>query len=182
MRRIIFYFSLLLIPLSVGHFTPASPKKEFLTEKEIAFIQDAQAIDARVITYLDAAALRLQAAQDRLAGKDSREGDPLEFFTPEDLLDGYYQILQSIITNLDAAFRTGRDQEKTGRALKALSISTEKTAKQLDALKKTAEEKKKEELWDLVNKAIDITREAHGGAEEGLSQLPVLHEKNPKKK
>ena len=35
-----------------------------------------------------------------------------------------------------------------------------------------AEEKKKEELWDLVNQAIDITTGAQEGAETALAKDP----------
>jgi hypothetical protein len=78
---------LILIPAAF------STAKEFLTPQEIAKIQDAQEIDKRVKVYLEAAALRLKTISDRLAGKESVAGDPLEFFSLEDMLDGYYRIL-----------------------------------------------------------------------------------------
>jgi hypothetical protein len=173
MRRILLYSFLVLIGASIVRSTPASPKKEFLTKKEIASIQDAHAIDLRVLIYMDAAALRLKTAEDRLVGKESAEGDPMEFFTPEDMLDGYNRILKSVMTSLDAAFQADRDRRIIGKALRTLKGSTEKAARQLEILKKLAEEKKKEELWDLVNEAIDITSGSHEGAEEGLSKLSV---------
>jgi len=151
---------------------PAGPPKEFLTEKEIALIQDAQEIDARAKIYLAAAALRLKTAEERLYGKESAEGDPFEFYSPEDLLDGYYRILRSVMLNLDEAYqRPGANRQKIRGALKDLKKATEKAAKDLEVLKKLAEEKRKEELWDLVNRAIDITGGANEGAESGLSRL-----------
>jgi hypothetical protein len=148
---------------------PAYPAKEFLTDKEIATIQDAQAIDLRVLIYMDAAKLRLKTAEDRLAGKESQPGDPLEFFTPEDMLDGYYRILKSVMANLDAAYKqAGGEPQKVKKALKTLKTATEAMSGKLDVLKKMAEEKKKEKLWNLVNEAISITRGAHEGAENGL--------------
>jgi hypothetical protein len=150
------------------------PGKEFLTEKEIALIQDAQEIDLRIKIYLEAAALRLKTAEERLYGKESLEGDPLEFFTPEDLLDGYYRILRSVMFSLDEAFQKPRsDQAKVRSALKALKKHTEQAAKDLEVLKKVAEEKQKEELWNLVNNAIDINSGAREGADSGLSRLPA---------
>jgi hypothetical protein len=176
-RNILLIF-LFAIVAGVACIIPASPAKEFLTDREIAAIQDAQAIDLRVLIYMDAAKLRLKTAEERLAGKESQLGDPLEFFAPEDLLDGYYRILKSVMANLDAAYQQGvREQKNVQKALKTLKSATEAMSKKLDVLKKIAEEKKKEKFWNLVNQAIDITRGAHEGADYGLSQTSA----SPKK-
>jgi len=154
--------------------SPLLPGKEFLTDKEIQLIQDAQDVDLRIKIYLDAAALRLKTAEERLYGKESLEGDPLEFFTPEDLLDGYYRILRSVMFTLDEAFqKPGSDRAKLRSALKRLKKHTEQAAKDLEVLKKLSEERQKEELWNLVNKAIDINSGAYEGAESGLSLMPA---------
>lgn len=153
--------------------------KEYLTQKEIEQIQDAQELDKRVKLYMDAAALRLKAAEERLYGKESIPGDPLEFFSPEEMIDGYYQIVRSVMLNLDDAFqKPSGDREKLGKALKNLKDTMERAPKSLEILKKMAEEKQQEELWNLINKAIDITVGAREGAELGLSQQPAP----PKKK
>lgn len=160
-----------------------SPEKEFLTDKEIEKIREAQEIDARIKIYLDAAALRLRSAEERLMGNESKEGDPLEFFTPEEMLDGYYRILRSVMFNLDDVFqRPGADREKMGKALKNLKGTTEKCGKELEILKKMAEDAKKEDLWNLVNKSIEITAGAHEGAELGLSKFPAAKTKETKRK
>ena len=156
--------------------TPArsAPDKEFLTPKEIEKIQDAQEIDKRVKIYLDAGALRLKTAEERLGGKESEPGDPLELFSVEEMVDGYYRIMKSVMLNLDDAYQK-RDTDKStlGKALKSLKDSTEWAAKVLLALKKSAEEKRNEELWNLVNQSIDINKGAHEGAELGLSKNPA---------
>jgi hypothetical protein len=179
MRHSTLLIFLFTIMAGVVCLIPASPAKEFLTDKEIAAIQDAQAIDLRVLIYMDAAKLRLKTAEDRLAGKESQEGDPLEFFAPEDLLYGYYRILKSVMANLDAAYQQGvREQKKIQKALKTLKSATESTSKNLNVLKKMAEEKKKEKFWNLVNQAIDITREAHEGADSALSKQTASPKKD----
>jgi len=174
----------LLFLILTGIPVPDGAGKEYLTDKEIEKIQDTYDIDKRVKIYMEAAALRLKTAEDRLNGKESEPGDPLEFFTPEDMLDGYYNILRSVMMNLDdAAERPGRDngvyvasvEQKSPRemfssALKTLKSETEKAVRRLEVLKKIAEEKEKEELWNLVNSAIDVTNGAHEGAEHGLSK------------
>ena len=171
----------ILILFSVNNATALG--KEFLTPKEIEGIQDTHDIVVRVKIYMDAAMLRLRSAEERMVGKETEPGDPLEFFTPEDMLDGYYRILKSTMMNIDDAAQNPRtDRSSLGRALKNLKSSTEKAAEQLQILKKIAEEKKKEEFWNLVNSAIEITEGAHDGAQSGLSKNPAPPEKERKKK
>jgi len=147
--------------------------KEYLTPIEIGKIQEAQEVDKRIKIYLDAAALRLKSAEDRLNGKESAEGDTLEFFTPEEMLEGYYSILRSVMFNLDDAIeKPTADRGVLGKVLKSLKTSTEKAAKDLAILKKITEEKKNEQAWNLVNRAIEITEGAHDGALLGLSRFP----------
>ena len=149
--------------------------KEYLTDQEMEKMRETYDVDAR-----------LKSAEDRLNGIESEPGDPLEFYTPENMLDSYYQIIRSAMMNLDdAAQNPGRDNgiqiqgvrkkspaEMLTKGLKTLKSATEKSAKQLEILKKIAEEKNKEELWNLVNSAIDVTNGAHEGAEYGLSKQP----------
>jgi hypothetical protein len=168
---------LCMIPASSG-----SSTKEFLTPKEIELIQTNQEILPRIKHYLSFAQKRLSAAEERLSGKDSDVGDPLEFFTPEEMVDGYYRIIQSVMSNLDDAYRKADKlgQKKVFSGLKALKSTTESSAKELEILKKIAEEQKKEELWNLVNKAIEITNGAHEGAVEALKKAPPEPDKKKK--
>jgi hypothetical protein len=173
-------FPFVLCVMTLASFLTA---KEFLTDKEIGKIQDAQTIDARVKIYLEAAELRLKEAEERLAGKEPAERDPLEFFTPEDMLDGYFRIIKSVMMNLDeVAEKGGPNQALLGRALKSLKSSTEKNSTQLRILKKIAEEKGKEEFWNRVNSAIEITSGAYEGAKYGLTKHPAPDEKEKKKR
>lgn len=152
--------------------TQNSIAREFLTDEEIKKIQEAQEISRRVRIYMEAAEFRLKAAQERLSGVESVEGDPLEFFTPEEMVDGYYSILKSVMLNLDGAYQEpAPDLNKIKGGLKSLRKATEKAGKQLEILRRIAEEKRKEELWNLVNKAMDITEGAHEGAVYGLEKL-----------
>jgi hypothetical protein len=155
-----------------GSLGAGAQTREFLTPKEIQQIQDAQEIDARVKIYLEAAALRLKTAEERLTGKESEPGDPLEFHTVEDMLDAYYRCIRSVMINLDDAVQKPRtDPDRLKKALKNLQGSTEKAQKDLALLKKLAEEKRIEKAWNLVNQALDITQGARDGAELGLSRF-----------
>ncbi len=153
----------------------AAPAKEYLTQKEIEMIQDAQEIEPRIKIYMEAGSLRLQAAEDRLNGKESAPGDPLEFFTVQEMLEGYYQILREVMSNLDDAYQRPKAGEKQnlGKALKMVKDNTEKALKNLQVLKKMAEDKKDEETWNVVNKDIDIASGVLEGAQVGLSRQPA---------
>jgi hypothetical protein len=149
-------------------------EREYLTDEEIQKIQDNQEINLRIKLYLEFAALRLKTAEDKLNGVEFPELDPFELALPEELLEAYYRIIQSVMINIDDAYQKAdpRKAPKVQQALKALKGSTEKALVQLEILKRIAEEKKKEALWDLVNKAIDITKGAREGALLGITKEP----------
>jgi hypothetical protein len=164
---------ILVLGLFLASSAGAQPGREFLTQQEIARIQDAQEIDQRVKVYLEAAALRLKTVSERLAGKESLPEEPLEFFSVEDMLDGYYRILHAVMLNLEDASRNPKiDQKKFQTAMKNLKSSTEAAGKQLEALKKIAEEQRKEEVWKLVGRAMEITKGARDGATASARKYP----------
>jgi hypothetical protein len=174
-----------LLLLAVALF-PASVRmssgKEFLTDKEIEKLQDAQEIDLRVKIYVEAGALRLQTAEERLTGKESEEGDPMEFYAPGDLLDAYCRIIRSVMINLDDAFqKSAGNRDRVIKALKNLKEGTEKSLKRLAVLKIIAEERQKEDLWNQVNQAIEVTNGAREGAELGLSRETPPDKNNQRK-
>jgi hypothetical protein len=154
--------------------------KEFLTPDEILKIQDAPEVDKRVKIYLEAAALRLKSAEERLNGHESSPGDPLEFFTVEEMVGGYHRILRSVMFTLDEAAEKPKEPERLNKALKNLKDRTEKDLKSLQILKKMAEEKQKEELWNLVNQALEIADGAREGAETGLTRFKATGSRKTK--
>jgi hypothetical protein len=144
---------------------------DFLTPQEIAKIQDAQEIDERVKIYMEAALLRLKTVSDRLAGKESTAQDPLEFFSIDDMLDGYYRIMHAVMLNLeDAAPNPKTDPRKFQAAMKSLKATTESGGKQLEAIRKIAEDQRKESVWKLAGRAIEINNGAHEGAVAALAR------------
>jgi hypothetical protein len=163
---------LVVAPFIIAPSTRGIPK-EFLTPKEISQVQVTHEIDKRIKLYLDAAAMRLQSAQERLSGKESEQGDPLEFFSVEDMMDGYNRIMESVMMNLDDAYqKPAKDGAKLRGALKSLKESTDRSEKRLMILKKLAEDKVNEQLWNLVNQAMEITKGAREGSDFGLAQIP----------
>jgi len=160
-----------------------SASKEFLTPKEIEKVQLAQQIDARVKVYMEAAAFRLKTARERFGGVESEPGAPLEFFTVEEMIEGYNLILQSVMMNLEDAYQdSSRDREKVKDALTSLKKGTQNAENALAVLKKLAEERLDEKVWNQVNQAIEITTGALEGAELGLSELSQSPDKNKMEK
>jgi hypothetical protein len=182
MRIILPFLTVMFLVGGILLSAPDRPKKEFLTEEEIAAVREAQEIDERVKVYMQAATLRLKSSEDRIKGIESIEGDPLEFFSIEDLLDGYYRIIDSVMMNLDAAYQNPKsDQAKIRKALVLLKAQTENAEKALEAMKQMAEKMNKEEIWNLANKAIDITKSVREGADYGLSKLTAPSAKKKSK-
>lgn len=178
--------SRLIVTLAIAHMgltASGHPRREFLTDREIELIQANSETHTRVKLYLEFAASRLKAAEDRLSGKESEPGDPFEFFTPEDMLDGYYRIFESVMIHLEEAYQTPDllEKDRVQKALKMLRGATETAMPQLEILKRIAEEKGKEELWNLVNKAIDINNGAHEGAVSGASNEPAPSDRKSKR-
>ena len=152
---------------------PGAWARDFLTEKEITRMQQTQDIDKRTGIYMDAASLRIRTAIDRFEGKESEPGDALEFYSQEDMLDDYYKILDRVMLIVGDAFESPYRRENINirRALQTLKSECSGNLKRLSALMKLAEEKRREGLWNHVNRAIDITGGVLDGADEGLSIL-----------
>ncbi len=145
------------------------PDRESLTDTEIDAIKKNQAIAPRVKLFLRAASLRLTSTEARLAGQVTEPGDPMEYRTPEDMLDDYYRILNSVMLNLeDATQNFPPDRDGIRKALKHLRDIMKKSIPKLEILEKMATEKQETELIRLISRAADISNGALEGAEEAL--------------
>jgi len=147
--------------------------RDFLTEKEITKMQDTQDVDKRTSIFMNAASLRLQTVLERFNGKDSEPGDALEFYSPQDMMDDYYKIMDRIMLVTGDAFESPRLRENINikKALQTLKSESSGNLKKLAKLMQLAEEKQNKEIWDSVNSAIEITRGVLDGADKGLSIL-----------
>jgi hypothetical protein len=169
---------LLLSMIFISPLSQAGHAKDFLTDKEIELLQETQSVANRARIYMDAAALRLETAKDKLSNKEYEAGDPMELLTPEDVIGAYCKILRSIQLNVEYAIETPqrRGSESAGKALKTLKEETGKALKELDVLRQMAEEKQRDPLLNSINDAIDITNDIIDDTNEKLAQL---HSKNP---
>ena len=172
MRKLL--LTLLIGTISLGPALFAAPRasREYLTKEEIALVQAKQKIGPRIEYYLRIAELRLESARARLEGEETLPGDPLEYFTPEDMLDGYYRILNSVMLNLEEAYqKSGFDAASLQKALKELNKRTEECSRILGVLETLAKERDDEEMQRLVARASDITHGAREGASQALRAL-----------
>ncbi len=162
---------LALLLLSAVTLAGAEAPREFLTAEEIALLQIKQRIDVRTDLYLRAALLRLKSAEARLRGEETEPGDPLEYLTAEDMLDGYYRILHSVMVNLEDAYRPATaDLDRVRKALKQLRQRAEESMRRLDSLEALARRRNDGQLLRLIERAREITAGAHEGAREALRE------------
>lgn len=153
--------------------------REFLSEKEIDQIREAQELDRRTELYLKFAALRLAAFKSRMAGFESKEGDPMEFYSPADMIYGFGQCLRAVEDTIDDALTSKRVEAKPlVKALNLLKDYATQSLPELDKATQLAVNKKDEALYKSVQKAIEITKAAVEGSTEGLR----LYEKQVKGK
>ncbi len=148
-----------------------------LLEKEVGQLRDNQDLVKRADLYNKFALLRLETAKKRMQGAESKEGDPFEFHSIEDLISGYSQAMRSFESNIDdvTAFKN-YDVSKINSALTKLKSGAEKSRPFLDEALQYAIMKKDESLYNTVKEALEITDAAVEGAKAGLEKF-----KNPKK-
>ncbi|MBI1747986.1 MAG: hypothetical protein HYR55_15570 [Acidobacteria bacterium] len=153
--------------------------REFLLAKEIKQIREAQEIDQRAELYLKFAAMRMVTFKERMKGIESKEGDPMEFYAPADLIHGFGRCLKAVEANIDEAILYRKTEtKKLVKALSLLKNFAGKSRPDLDEAEQMAVAKKDESLYNSVKEAANITRAAIEGATEGLKVL----DKGKKKK
>lgn len=171
MKRVFLFLSMPIFLLGGTKDSLARSAAEFLTDEEIELVQITQKINSRVDVYLRAAALRLDSAEARILGEETEPEDPLEYLTPEDMLDGYYRIIDSVMLNLENTYNKTKIVEGDLRkALKDLRTHTKKSLRKLEFLEEIAKEQDRKELLRLIHRAIDITNGAHEGAAHALKK------------
>jgi hypothetical protein len=166
-------FFLLLSMFFIFSLSPEGHARDFLTDKEIELLQNTQSVANRARIYMDAAALRLKTAKDKLSNKEYEAGDPMELLMPEEVIGAYCKILQSVHLIVGYAIETPerRGNESVAKALKTLQEETEKALKELAVLQRMAEEKQRDPISDSLNEAIDITNDILDDASEKLARL-----------
>ena len=189
----------LLLAVSLAAPLLAAPKKEYLTEDELDLIRDAQELSQRVPTYLQLAQRRLiflglmeKSAEQREKERKEREKREkeqkksvdtratankapvddtsyLDNFTPAELLRGYIQALDEIMTNIDDAYSRKLDVRDS---LEDLVKFTGQTIPLLEKFKpKNASDRA------AMQDAIDKATQAAADAKQALSIVPKTEKK-----
>jgi hypothetical protein len=174
-RKCLLFLFLLSTPFA-SKFPTDGCAKDFLTDKEIELLQNTQIVANRARIYMDAAALRLKTAKDKLSNKEYAEGDSMELLTPEEVVGAYSKILQSIHLIVGYAIEEPRRKgnESAPKALKILAAETTTAIKELEVLRRLAEEKQLNSLLDSINDAIETTNDIHIDAKEKLAELNAI--------
>jgi len=189
----------LLLAVSLATPLPAAPKKEYLTEDELDLIRDAQELSQRVPTYLQLAQRRLiflglmeKSAEQREKERKEREKREkeqkksvdtratankapvddtsyLDNFTPAELLRGYIQALDEIMTNIDDAYSRKLDVRDS---LEDLVKFTGQTIPLLEKFKP-----KNDSDRAAMQDAIDKATQAAADAKQALSIVPKTEKK-----
>ncbi len=189
----------LLLAVSLATPLLAAPKKEYLTEDELDLIRDAQELSQRVPTYLQLAQRRLiflglmeKSAEQREKERKEREKREkeqkksvdtratankapvddtsyLDNFTPAELLRGYIQALDEIMTNIDDAYSRKLDVRDS---LEDLVKFTGQTIPLLEKFKP-----KNDSDRAAMQDAIDKATQAAADAKQALSIVPKTEKK-----
>lgn len=189
----------LLVALLATSLAAAAPaRKEYFTEDELDTIRDAQELVVRVPAYFKLAERRLiflglmeksekekekerkereeYEKQKKKAGAKASSIKPpademayLADFTRAELLRGYIQALEEVMSNIDFAF------EKKGDVRDPLEGLEKFTKETLPLLEKFQARTDNEKL--AKEDAIEKAREAHEGAKEALIKVPKTEKK-----
>ena len=141
------------------------------TDREYEKIQLAQELPKRVDAFLEIARHRMRELRRRLEKKEwkDKKPNPLEFFTPAQLVHAYWRALEGVMVNIDEKARYHSAPEKEIRkTLKKLNSSVLDFMPQLEPIQQWAKRTGDEELIREVLQAEKTTEIARKGSQLGL--------------
>ncbi|HEX4950672.1 MAG TPA: hypothetical protein VFZ34_28675 [Blastocatellia bacterium] len=135
-------------------------KRDHLTEKEVDWVREVQAIDKRVEVFIKAADRRLLVLVTpdfKQTKKEEEKWGPLPTGTKAELLEDYKRILEEAEEKLDDAY-----DRKDALVPKALSKLKEAARKQLEQLRslesKLTERRELKALSEAIEEAETVTK------------------------
>jgi hypothetical protein len=178
----------------------ATAVKEYFTEDELDLVRDAQELGARVKVYRELAERRLiilgvaeksekqkekeRKAQEQFEKDKKKAGDKastvkppaddlayLHDFTRSELLRGYMQALDEIMSNIDDNYARKLDVRGAVEDLEEFSAETLAMLEKFAA--KTASEK------TALQEAMDKAKETNASAKDALKKVPKTEKKRP---
>jgi hypothetical protein len=154
------------------HAALAMPFQEWMTPAEIVKFRDEQELAKRIGMYMSAAKLRLEKVGERLSGKSSAEGDPLEFHSATDLVLGCRSAIRAAMISIqDQVTYKKAENEEIIAALKELKGTTEDFRPALEKIQKQAIEKRDEPLYNAVKECAQYADSAARGAKSAIEKI-----------
>jgi hypothetical protein len=199
MRAKYSFVQVLLFVALISSANATSAKKEYFTENELDLVRDAQELGPRVGVYLNLAERRLvilgvaeksekQKEKERKAEeqyeKEKKKAGPskgpavkppvdemayLHDFTRSELLRGYIEALDEIMSNIDDNYQRKLDVRGPVEDLEKFSRETLPQLEKFEA--KTGSEK------TALQDAIDKAKETNAMAKEALKKVPKTEQK-----
>ena len=178
----------------------AAPKKEYFTQDELDTIRDAQELKERIPAYIELAERRLiilgltdkstkqrekerkeQEEYEKQKKKAGNKGAPvkapvdqlayLHDFTRPELLRGYVEAVDEIMSTIDDWFQRKKDVRGALEQLEKFTRETQPMLEKFEA--KTDNEK------TALQEAVDKAKEGNAGAQDALKKVPKTEKKPP---
>ncbi len=145
--------------------------QDWLTPLELEQFRETEGGDKRIAFYLKVIKLRIESASQRLAGKSSKPGDPLEFFSINDMANSCFQALRASMVEIQdqISYRHLRGPELVG-GLKALKAAAKSLQPFFQNMQKVAIEKKDETLYKMAKDGLEYCDSALRGVETALKK------------
>ncbi len=156
------------------------PRDDRFTEEELEKLRYFQDLNKRVDVFLKIAESRLDEIHRRMTGseyaspdekkkkkkskKDEEESNPLEFFTYWDMVRAYERAIDGITVNIDDKHKFV-EEGKLKKVMKKLNKQVQKYIPRLEPVKQLALDRKDEELYKAVGKAVEISEIALKGSQ-----------------
>jgi hypothetical protein len=165
--------SFLLTAILVAQFSAQALQiQEWMTPAEIEKFRDEQDLAKRTGLYMNAAKLRLEQAAERLSGKNSAEGDPLEFHSVTDLIWGCRSAIRAAMLGIqDQVTYKKAESVEVIKALKELKSTTEGLLPELERVQKLALEKRDEALYKAVKECAQYADSAARGSKDAIEKM-----------
>src|SRR5579884_980560 len=188
----------LCLALLVSLALHATPKKEYFTEDELDTIRDAQDLKERVTAYIELAERRLiilgltdksekqkererkeqeqyEKDKKRVGNKGAPVKPPVDSlaylhdFTRPELLRGYAEAIDEIMSSIDDAYERKGDVRPALEQLEKFTRETEPVLAKFEP--KTDNERK------ALQEAIDKAKEGNAGAKDAMKKVPKTEKK-----
>jgi hypothetical protein len=155
--------------------------QDWLTPLELEKFRETEGGDKRIVFYMKAAKMRMDAAALRLQSKSSKPGDPLEFFSLSDLTGGCFQALRSSMVDIQdqIQYKHVRGPELV-TGLKSLSAGAKAMQPFFQNIQKVAVEKQDPALYKTAKEGWEYCDSAIRGIEKAMKKYGAQEPYLPK--